>query len=268
MPRTARQKSPSHIYHIITRGINKQDLFLNFEDRWKYLHILSDNARKFSYSLYAYCLMSNHVHLLINEQNASISEIMKCIDTSYAVYFNRKHERTGYVFQNRFLSEAVDSQYYLLAACRYIHQNPVKAHMVHSPSQYRWSSYTAYVSNNTRDSLLDKEFILRLFSSNNSQAVLQFIKFSEIPESDMFLEYEMAEEMVLPILRGMDEARRYVRNQLNALGISYELSILQPHSMRDTVWRELVQDLKAKSNLSTREIAEIVNLSKSAVSRV
>lgn len=143
MARQARKKSSTGVYHIMLRGIDKRDLFLDDEDRKKFKDIFVKAIDEGRFDLYGYCLMGNHVHLLLKAMEDP-GIIMKRITVSYVWWHNDKHERTGHLFQNRYLSEPVEEEDYLLTVLRYIHQNPFKAGMVKSIKDYHWSSYDQY----------------------------------------------------------------------------------------------------------------------------
>jgi putative transposase len=130
MPRGPREKSGSGIYHVIVRGINRQDIFHDEEDYTHYLEAMSRAKSIGKFEIYGYCLMSNHVHLLLHEKEETISSVMKRIGVSYAWWYNKKYDRAGHVFQDRYKSETVENDEYLLNVLRYIYKNPVKAQMV------------------------------------------------------------------------------------------------------------------------------------------
>ena len=141
MPRTARIKTESNIYHVMMRGINRQDIFEDEEDRYRFMTVLGRCKELSEFKLHAFVLMSNHIHLLIEPVGEPLEVIFKRICTSYAVWFNRKYMRAGHLFQDRFRSEGVGTDQYYKTVLRYIMQNPIKAGMVSSMEQYRWSSY-------------------------------------------------------------------------------------------------------------------------------
>ncbi len=119
---------------------NKSDIFLDDQDNKRYLDILKEVNKEHNFLIYAYCLMKNHVHLLFNMKNESISIVMKKINYRYAIYFKLKYITTGHIFQNRFRSHCVENDEYFLTVIDYIHNNPVKAEFVKSPEHYKWSS--------------------------------------------------------------------------------------------------------------------------------
>ena len=127
MPRQARKKSNSGVYHIMLRGINRQLIFEDDEDMQRFIETLKRYKDECGYSLYAFCLMGNHIHLLLKEGEEPISTILKRIAGSYVYWYNWKYGRSGHLFQDRFKSEPVEDDAYFLTVLRYIHQNPVKA---------------------------------------------------------------------------------------------------------------------------------------------
>jgi putative transposase len=187
MPRAARIKSESGIYHVILRGINHQIVFECDNDKDVLLKILLEYRKKCNYKIYAYCLMDNHIHLMIEEsKTADIGMIMKKICSKYVMWYNKKYKRTGHLFQDRFKSEPVESDEYLLTVIRYIHQNPLIAKMVNAIDEFKYSSYQEYVNNEV---FIDKNFILGLFDTNISKSVKEFIEYNNKTNDDLCLEY-------------------------------------------------------------------------------
>ncbi len=143
MPRVARVMSDSGYMHIIVRGIGRQLLFEDTNDYKHYLKRLERYCIETEVKVCAYCLMDNHVHLLVHGESTSIILLMKKIGVSYSGYFNKKYDRVGHLFQDRYRSEPVEDEKYLLTVFRYILQNPQKA-SVCAASCYLWSSYGLY----------------------------------------------------------------------------------------------------------------------------
>jgi REP element-mobilizing transposase RayT len=146
MPRQAREKSRSGIYHIMLRGINRQILFEDEEDYQKFIATLKEYKEISGYKIFAYCLMNNHVHLLLRKEQEELDLIMKRIAGSYVYWYNWKYKRKGHLFQDRFKSEPVEDNRYFLTVLRYIHQNPVKACLCKNCGKYKYSSYNEYVN--------------------------------------------------------------------------------------------------------------------------
>lgn len=189
MPRTAREKSKTGIYHIMLRGIDRRYIFLDDSDREKFLYYLFRAKEISEFELYAYCLMGNHVHLLMRE-NGELGDNVKRIAVGYVQWFNNRHGRTGHLFQNRYRSEAIESERYLVAAARYIHQNPVKAKMVKKAGDYEWSSYKDYIDfYKGKSTSIDPGLIAAYFSTQES-----FEEFMNKPNDDKFLDYEVKQK--------------------------------------------------------------------------
>lgn len=144
MARTARQKSESGIYHVMLRGCGKQCLFEDDADRNKFLEILSSNTEKYRVSVLAWCLMDNHIHLVLSDGQEGLSQCLKAIAGHYAMYFNSRTAHVGHVFQDRFKSKPIETDGYLLQAVRYVHNNPEKAGIA-TAEDYPWSSYAEYI---------------------------------------------------------------------------------------------------------------------------
>lgn len=143
MPRYAREYSATGIYHVMFRGNGKQDIFEDDADRLAFISRLETRVSDYLISVLAWCLMDNHVHLLIHDEKGILSVAMQSLATSYALYFNAKCGRRGHLFENRFESVPVRDERQLLCAVRYIHNNPVE--LGTSPAGYRWSSYREYL---------------------------------------------------------------------------------------------------------------------------
>lgn len=159
MPRQARKKSEAGIYHIMLRGINQQQIFEDSEDWEKFVQILKDCKAISGYKLFAYCLMGNHIHLLIQESKESIEQVVKRIATRFVYWYNIKYQRAGHLFQDRFKSEPVEDDAYFATVVRYIHQNPVKAGLCKKISDYPFSSYKTFFDNSD---LIDREFVFEI----------------------------------------------------------------------------------------------------------
>jgi REP element-mobilizing transposase RayT len=156
---------PGAIYHIVTRGNNKQNIFLGKEDYWQYMNYLRRTHEKYPFKLYSYCLMSNHVHLQIATDDVEIWTIMREINWYYSRHFNLKYEKVGHLFQNRYYSEIIERESYLMEVSKYIHLNPVKAGIVDKPIMYPWSSYGVYMGV-YKNSLIHEDDTLAYFQYN------------------------------------------------------------------------------------------------------
>ena len=167
MPRKPRAISESNIYHVVIRGADRQQMFEENNDYAKYLDILGYYKKECQFEIYAYCLMSNHVHLLIHTPNTPLATVFRRINTRYAVWFNMKYDRTGFLQQGRYHSEPVNDERYLLTVVRYIHQHPYKAGIEAFPGEaYPWSSIYSYLSGNS--ALVDIGLINNLIGDSNA----------------------------------------------------------------------------------------------------
>ena len=159
MPRQARKKSESGIYHVMLRGINQQQIFEDSEDYNKFLEVLKDCKAISEFEIFAYCLMGNHIHLLIKEGTETLEQIFKRICGRFVYWYNIKYQRVGHLFQDRFKSEPVDTEEYFFTVLRYIHQNPIKAGICKRVENYTYSSYSKYIGIND---MVDTNYIFEL----------------------------------------------------------------------------------------------------------
>lgn len=186
MPRVAREKSRTGIYHVILRGINGQIIFEDEEDYLKFYETLEVCKDKSDFEIYAYCFMSNHIHLLIKEGSEDLGIAFRRIGASYVYWYNWKYSRRGHLFQDRYKSEVVETDRYLLTVVRYIHRNPLKAGMVKGLADYQWSSYGEYMH---KRGICDTRFILDLFSKDKGEAEKEFEIFNLQNNNDKCLSY-------------------------------------------------------------------------------
>ncbi len=176
MSRGPREYSENGVYHIMFRGANKQDVFIDKRDYEKFLEILLKLKEMKQFDLYAYCLMTNHVHLVIKEKVLrDVSDIMKRILAEYTQWFNYKYERTGSLAENRYKSCVVKTDEYFMHLVRYVHQNPVKAGLA-NVDEYQWSSYSAYLR---EQSFVDTDFLLEILPRHSYESFHREIENNE-----------------------------------------------------------------------------------------
>lgn len=181
--------------HIVARGINRQDIFFDDNDRKSFMNIMLHLRKEMDFDITAYCLMDNHVHLIIHDEKKRFSLIMKRLLICYVYHFNEKYNRTGHLFENRFKSECIESIRYLAAAVKYIHNNPEKAGICKT-SDYKWSSYREYTG---EAYICNTEYVLNLFSNIDN-----FKKYHEVITTDNSMELDK-----VPSLSD-DEARQII----------------------------------------------------------
>ncbi|MDD4569457.1 MAG: transposase [Tepidanaerobacteraceae bacterium] len=246
MPRVARAKSKTGIYHMILRGINRQIIFEDKEDSIKFLQTFKEYKEKSEYEIYAYCLMGNHAHILIKEGKEELGTAMRRIGASYVYWYNWKYERTGHLFQDRYKSEAVEDDKYLLTVLRYIHQNPLKAGLVKDIKEYKWSSYNEYIN---KSKIIDSDFILDLFNRDREKAKKLFEEFHKIENNIQCLD--------------IDENRRIKDSE--AIEIIKEICNIAHctdiQGFHKDVRNKYIKIIKEKG-LSTRQIARLTGISR------
>ena len=179
MPRKAREKTKDAIFHIMARSISEVDLFKDKDDKLKYISLVKKYQKLYKFRVYGYCLMDNHVHMIIDANGADISDIMHSINFAYAGYFNILHKRHGHLFQDRFKSEIVGDVNYLLALSAYVHNNPtdIKGY-AECPEKYEFSSLAVYLGlRQDPYELVEDDFVMSMFGSNPKTARERYIKF-------------------------------------------------------------------------------------------
>ena len=150
MARRPRVHFPGALYHVIARGNQRQDIFLAEEDFKTYLSYLSEYKSKYSFYVYAFALMRNHVHLLVEVKDTSLSRIMQVLQFRYTRCFNKRYRKVGHLFQGRYRAILCDKDQYLLELTRYIHLNPVRAGIVEVPEKYPWTGHLSYLGKEKR----------------------------------------------------------------------------------------------------------------------
>ena len=219
MPRGNRILSRTDIYHVMIRGINRQKIFDQEADYRQFLVILGECKEISGFDLYAFCLMPNHVHLLLKVNDEPLEYIFKRIGSRYAVWYNKKHQRVGHLFQDRFKSENVEDQAYFLTALRYIIQNPMKAGLEKEPGTYRWSSFRAYQLG--KASITDIQTAVDIIGSRE-----QLVAFLKEPNLDQAL------EMTEPTVQLTDEEAKAVMMSKAKCTTAEDFQALPPADQR------------------------------------
>ena len=189
MPRTARMVLPAYPHHVVQRGHNQRPCFAESGDYERYLATLAEVKEELGVKVYAWCLMTNHVHLLLEPSNAkSLGLLMKRLSGRQTQYHNRLEQRSGTLWEGRYKSSLVQNDGYLLACCRYIELNPVRACIVAAPEDYPWSSCRARLGY-ARSTLLDLDPCYRELAAEESARRERYSEFlqSAIPEGEWAL---------------------------------------------------------------------------------
>ena len=257
MTRQARRKSISGVYHVMLRGANRQEIFHDDEDRMKFLAILKKYKGIARFSLYAWCLMDNHVHLLLKEGGEGLSTTMKRIGVSYATFYNWKYGTTGHLFQDRFKSENVETRNYFLTVVRYIHQNPVKAGICSQVNDWKWSSSAGYYDQvNYLGNMLDRKAVLRMFGDDHLLAKKHFKEFNERANNDECLEDILRKRKLTD-----EQVREEIKKLLGEVEIAHVKSL--PGRQRD----HYLNKIKSIEGINIRQAARILGVSKNLVQR-
>ncbi len=238
MARQARVKSATSIYHVMLKGLDGRNIFLEKLNK----------AREIGgFELYAYCLMDNHVHLLIKE-GEELGTSIKRMTVGYVQLHNNKYGRTGHLFQNRFSSEDVEDEQYLMKGVRYIHRNPLKARMIARLEEYPWSSYDKVIQAYQRDSsTLDIEIIKDYFPT-----AADFVHFSNEENQDDFLE--------------INQKTRWYNAQLtDMLRQNSEYQDLGEQSFEKR--NQLIRQIQQETGSSIRQLSRVLGLGKMIVER-
>jgi REP element-mobilizing transposase RayT len=177
--RPLRVEYPGAVYHVISRGNAGEDIFDSKRDREKFLEYIGKAAERFSIIIHTYCLMNNHYHLLLETPQSNLSVAIHWLNTSYAAYYNIKHERNGHLFQGRFKALLIDAAEYLKELSRYIHLNPVRARIVAKPIDYKWSSYPAFMGTTKKPDWLETGWSLGNFGKTKKEAIKYYRSFVE-----------------------------------------------------------------------------------------
>lgn len=241
MPRQARQAHRTKYFHVMVQGVNREYIFQKEIYKKKYLYLLK-KAPEYNIKIISYCIMDNHVHLLIETENSkNMSEFMGKIDLLFAMYFNHKEERVGVVFRNRYTSEPIYTEEYLRRCIAYIHRNPVKANMVKRLEEYKYSSYKSYVEGVMQNDIFyfNSKFDLKSFDAIHN---------SEI--EDKFIEY----------IGTKNDAQTIMQEFLDTRNIQFA-------QLRENkgILKELAKRIKKRCNATNKDIAKVLDISSATI---
>lgn len=259
MPRLPRSESSTGIYHIILRSVNQQIIFEEEADYREFLSVLQYSKTKYGLDIYAYCLMSNHVHLLMSVPDGALGLWMKSLGSIFVRWYNRKYQRVGYLFQDRFLSKPVENVYYFLNCLYYIHENPVNANMCRYATEYRWSSCSAYYG--TKNELVDTKIACSMAGSK--ELLMDFFKRGRNPnEDDDFVFDEVEFEMYCPGQKLSGDKALAVYRQITGGATPADIQKM-PKVERNNLIRKLL-----KEQLTYEQISLFCGVSKTTIARI
>lgn len=270
MPRRRREKYENSIYHIIVRGNNKQDIFHDDYDKNQYLKRLKRYQEKYKIVIYAYCLMTNHVHLLIYDNGQDISKFMQGLSLSYVIYFNKRYDRCGHLFQDRFKSIMVKKDSYLIELSKYIHLNSFRANIVQDAQQYKWSSCQVYLGSKDYWQLVNCEKVLSYFSDNYKERIKLYSEY-------LYNNKEQAEEEIAAAIEDGHESIRhmeYVKAINQDIIIKkieddfqiHQLVLFRRNNRQYSIERDMaIYVMALKGHLSYKELAQIFRVKAPAI---
>ncbi len=177
MARPLRIEYPGAVYHVTSRGNEKKPVFKDDQDRENFLNTIQHVNKRYNWICHAYCLMTNHYHLMIETPDGNLSIGMRQINSVYTQLFNKRHGRTGHLFQGRYKAILIQKDSHLLEVCRYVVLNPVRAKMVESPEKWPWSSYRATAGKAKPHPCLTTDWVLGQFSGKRGKAEAEYRKF-------------------------------------------------------------------------------------------
>lgn len=287
MTRPYRLQGEHCLYHIMSRGDDRKKIYIKSSDYGKFMDYVVKAKERYQFYLYAYCLMSNHFHLLLETRLANISKIMHFIKGSYTTYYNIRHRRYGHLFQGRFKSIIIDKDSYFLELSRYIHLNPVRAGIVKDPLKYVWSSYRGYMGK--KDDYIDIDQVRRYVGMGHRRYrrfVLDGISEPKDPLSKVYagfllgsvgfikeklkdLEIQITSEEVAHKKALRDDAAR-IEAIINTVTKHYQITLdeLKRSKSRPMRARQvLIYLLRRYTGLTNRVIGAMVGMRYSAVSK-
>ena len=225
MARKPRIHFPGAFYHVISRGNRRQNIFREYSDYERYLQFLAEYKERYRFFLYAYALMPNHVHLLVEVGEPPLSRLMQVLQFRYTRNFNIKYRKTGHLFEGRYKAILCEKDSYLLELSAYIHLNPVRSGLAEDPTDYRWTSYRTYLTGEN-DDLVDTHRVLMQFSRRTRDAVREYARFvrERSDQGHVGEFYELKDQRFL----GEDEFVEEVRRGLNEkLPVVYDIAVAE-----------------------------------------
>lgn len=247
MSRPLRVFSHSKIYHIILKGLDSQTIFFDDQDRKFFLNQVFSTKKEFNYEIFAYCLMSNHVHMVIKCEDEFLSKSIQSLLVRYVSYFNKKYNRTGSLVQNRFNSRNVETEKYFIEVCKYVHRNPEKAGIALTQN-YKWSSYQEYIR---KKKIISSSLLMHYFDNDISKFADYTLKTLEKIGIEDYIEYEM-----IPKISDEELAEELIKR----FNVNNMVGLLNFFKNKDK--KELVECLKEIHKIKVVNISQVARVTK------
>lgn len=214
MPRKPRKYIETSFIHAITQGINKSYIFNEEQDIKVYIKSMYKSSERYNIKVIAYCIMNNHAHMLLRISNIeNLSKYMQSINTKYGLYYNKKYNKVGYVFRNRYKSEGIYNERQLYNCIKYIYHNPVKAKICNNPNEYPYSNYKLYEDNQEED--LDEYNFLDIEDIDYGQVIKKYLERQNLLLENVLKEKEMLKDMVIYLKKEIKMSYRAMEKELN-----------------------------------------------------
>lgn len=278
MARPLRIEYEGAVYHVTSRGNRRKPIFKEEADQKLFLTTLENVNKRYNWLCHAYCLMNNHYHLIIETPEGNLSKGMRQLNGVYTQMFNKKHKKTGHIFQGRYKAILIQKDTHLLEACRYVVLNPVRAKIVQKPEEWKWSSYRGTVGLDKPHSCLTTQWILGQYSKRKRQAEK---KYSEFVEDGMggkviwkdvkgqsILGEEEFTEGLMDYIKGYRDIKEIPKSQRYAdrprLDILLNEGIIKDKTKRNKIVKEAIE----KYGYTQKDVADFIGIHYSVVSRL
>jgi len=247
MPRLARNSLVGKQFiHVIVQGINKEEIFLTEREKLEYIKLLNKYKEEYVINIISYCVMNNHVHILINTENIDkLTKYMHKVNTSYGIYYNKNRKRVGYVYRDRFKTQIINNEKHLYNCILYIHNNPVKANICKNVSQYKFSSYEKFLNKSNQDLMIE------IFGNKNN-----YIKANKTEKEEEIDFIEDESDNNTNIINTIKDY--FIKNKTDYIGIKVKNNLLE----------EITLELKNKYNLSNIKISKYLEVSKYKIDKI
>ena len=256
MARRCRVYSNSKTYHNILKGIDNQNIFYEDQDRNVFLKYMLITKKEYNYNIYSYCLMDNHVHLVIKSEKEFLSKIFQSLMVRYVQYFNKKYKRSGTLLQGRFKSMNVENLNYFLKVCKYVHQNPENAGIA-KVKDYKWSSYNEYVG---KGKLVDKSILLHYYDNDIDKFIKDTIKFDGKEYLSELAEFELIRKLT-------DEQVSNIIKVLFDIKDTNEISAYFKNLEKDDMIK-CIRKMREITGTNKTQIARVARINRHIVERV